>query len=360
VATQSDKGLGGAATAHDGQLTELRPSDPRWTRFVEEHPDALAFHGAPWMDMIAECYGFRPFVLAKLGGNGAMLGGLPVMEVRHLRRRPRWVALPFSDVCNPLLSADVSSEAFTDALDHARRDAGIGDFHVRAPLADATNVHFGMNAVVHATVLHPDPGVMFKRFHRSQVQRNVRRAERDKVTVRRADRASDLATYYHLQVQTRRRHGMPVQPRRFFEALWTHVLEPGHGTLLLAYADGQPVAGCVTVAGTETMTYKYGASDSHSWKLRPNHLLLWHALRSACEDGYRIFDFGRSDLDGSGLREFKSGWDAREIPLITTTLADHAPVAGSGRGLAAMQAVLRHSPSWACRGIGEVLYRYTA
>jgi CelD/BcsL family acetyltransferase involved in cellulose biosynthesis len=153
---------------------------------------------------------------------------------------------------------------------------------------------------------------------------------------------------------------MPVQPRRFFEALWTHVLEPGHGHLLLAYWRGRPVAGVVLLAGTETLTYKYGASDEVSWQARPNHVLIWHAMRTACEDGYRLFDFGRSDLGGLGLREFKSGWAADEQPLISTTLAARAPSPSSGRGLAVMQAVLRRSPTWACRSVGELLYRHTA
>jgi CelD/BcsL family acetyltransferase involved in cellulose biosynthesis len=343
-------------------VVELQLSDLRWRTFAASHPAALVFHRPAWAEMIVDCYGYRPFVLACLDADGRITGGLPVIEVRSLRRHLRWVALPFADLCPPLLSPDLSTETLTRALDDARRAAGVPALEVRAALAGPANAHLHSDAVIHTTRLERDPDALFARFHRSQVQRNVRRAEREqKISIRRADNARDLTrSFYGLHVQTRRRQGMPVQPRRFFEALWTYLLEPGDGYLLLAYADGEPVAGAVFLAGTSTITYKYGASDAAFWRLRPNHLLFWHALRGACENGYRWFDFGRSDLPDRGLRAFKSGWAAEERPLLYTTLAERAPEDGSGRGLAAARALLRRSPGWACRVAGELFYRYAA
>jgi lipid II:glycine glycyltransferase (peptidoglycan interpeptide bridge formation enzyme) len=238
----------------------------------------------------------------------------------------------------------------------------VPSLEIRAALPERANAHLHGDAVIHTTALERDPNAVFARCHRSQVQRNVRRAEREqKISIRRAGSARDLTRgFYSLHVQTRRRQGMPVQPRRFFEALWTHLLEPGDGYLLLAYADGEAVAGAVFLAGSSTITYKYGASNATFWRLRPNHLLFWHALRTACEDGYRWFDFGRSDLSDHGLRDFKSGWAAQEQPLLYTTLAERAPEHRSGRGVAAARALLRRSPGWACRAAGELFYRYAA
>jgi len=342
-------------------LERLSPQDPRWRRFAGEHPDALGYHQPGWMAAIEACYGFPGFVLAAVDDDGAIEAGLPVMEVRLLRRRPRWASLPFTDQCPPLLGPNVSLDRFTAALDAARITAGLGELAVRAPLAEGGNAHFTMNAVLHTTALGGDPDQLFGRLHKSQVQRNIKRGQRDGAIVVRGEGAAALVdTYYALHVRTRKRHGMPVQPRRFFQALWDHVLEPGGGSVVLAYDGERPVAGAVLIHGPETVTYKYGASDDGAWRLRPNHLVLWEALRSACEQGYRLFDFGRSDLDGAGLREFKSGWAAKERPLIATTLAAHAPQDGSGRGLAAVQAVLRRSPAWAGRAAGELLYRFTA
>jgi hypothetical protein len=43
-------------------------------------------------------------------------------------------------------------------------------------------------------------------------------------------------------------------------------------------------------------------------------LLYWTILRKAIEDGYKIFDFGRSTID-SGTFHFKKQWGAAERPL---------------------------------------------
>lgn len=343
-------------------VVELQLSDARWRTFVASHQAGLVFHRSAWAEMIVDCYGNRPFVLANLDADGRILGGLPVINVRSLRRQDRWVALPFSDLCPPLLTPNLSLATLTGALDDARRAAGVRAFQVRAALAGHPSAHLHRDAVIHTTTLQRDADALLAGCHRSQVQRNVRRAEREqKISIRRADSARDLTrSFYSLHVQTRQRQGMPVQPRRFFEALWTHLLEPGDGYLLLAYADSEAVAGAVFLAGTSTITYKYGASNAAFWGLRPNHLLFWHALRTACEDGYRWFDFGRSDLSDDGLRNFKSGWAAEEQPLAYTTLAERAPEDGSGRTLAAARALLRRSPDWACRAAGDLFYRYAA
>jgi CelD/BcsL family acetyltransferase involved in cellulose biosynthesis len=343
--------------------SKLSLHDPRWLSFVEQHPQALVFHQPAWADMIGSTYGYERFALCVLGADEQVAGGLPVIETRGLNRRRRWVSLPFSDLCPPLLSERLEAEDFTRALEQARLDARVRSLQVRAPLAGAERYQ-GSAAVIHTTALERDADALFQTFHRSQVQRNLRRAEREQLVVRVGSDETDLTrSFYGLHVQTRQRLGMPVQPRRFFSAIWEQLLEQGHGWLLLAEADSQPVAAAVflTSPGNQTVTYKYGASDSAFWSKRPNHLLFAHAIRLACEQGYRDFDWGRSDLSDSGLREFKSGWAGVEEPLVYTTLVDGEPAAeGSGRALGAARSVLSWSPAWVCRASGELFYRYAA
>jgi CelD/BcsL family acetyltransferase involved in cellulose biosynthesis len=343
--------------------SKLSLQDPRWLSFVERHPRALIFHHPAWADMIGSTYGYQRFALCVLDGDRQVAGGLPVIEIRGLRRQRRWVSLPFSDLCPPLLSEHLEAESFTMALEQARLDARVRSLQVRAELAGADRYQ-GSEAVIHTTSLERDVDALFQTFHRSQVQRNLRRAEREQLVVRVGSDQEDLTrSFYGLHVQTRRRLGMPVQPRRFFSAIWEQLLEQGHGWLLLVESDSRPVAAAVflTSPAKQTVTYKYGASDSAFWSKRPNHLLFAHAIRLACEQGYRQFDWGRSDLPDAGLREFKNGWAGVEEPLLYTTLVDGEPAAeGSGRALNAARAALSHSPAWVCRVSGEMFYRYAA
>ena len=97
--------------SHDPTGYELQVSDPRWTAFVAGHREALAYHRPEWVELVAECYGHRPFVLAVTEGED-VIAGLPVIEVRTPRRRRRWVSLPFTDACPPLLTSSVGGDAF--------------------------------------------------------------------------------------------------------------------------------------------------------------------------------------------------------------------------------------------------------
>jgi CelD/BcsL family acetyltransferase involved in cellulose biosynthesis len=325
-------------------LGEIEAADQRWLDYVESRPDALPFHHPAWMAVLAETYGYRPFVLGLADG-----GGLPMMQVRGRR----WISLPFTDYCPPL---GLAGAPVAQLLDEARTRAGIARVELHAELDGA---HQRADAVRHVLPLQNDAAAVLRTFHRSQVQRNIKRAQRSGVVVRHGRSAADLTdVFYRLHVETRRRLGVPVQPRRFFARLWERMIEPGLGSVLVAEADGAAVAAIVLLAHGDTVVYKFGASDASAWGLRPNHALFWEAIRTSCEAGRRWFDFGRSDLEDEGLRQFKSWWGSEEIPLVYATVADRAPAPKrSGRRLAP---VIRHSPRWVGRAIGELLYKHAA
>jgi lipid II:glycine glycyltransferase (peptidoglycan interpeptide bridge formation enzyme) len=179
------------------------------------------------------------------------------------------------------------------------------------------------------------------------------------VDVRIADHADDLVdTYYRLHVETRRRQGVPVQPRKYFRLLWDHMILPGHGLVLLAICGGRAVAGAVYLYGGATVTYKYGASDPQFWPLRPNHAVMATAITWATDKGFSWFDFGRTDLDNTGLRRFKSSWGAVERPLRYTYFSRQRAYGTTRRASRVLSPVIRHGPVFVCRGLGEMFYRY--
>jgi Acetyltransferase (GNAT) domain len=304
--------------------------------------------------LLAECYGFPAFVLAECDEAGSVVAGLPVLEVRSIRRSRRSVSLPFTDICPPL---GESTDRYEKLVASSVRD-GAPPLEVRAALEHGVRRASG---VIHRLSLDSDPEVLYPRFHKSQVQRNIVRAAKEGVEIRRGLEKRDLTeTFYQLHLATRRRQGVPVQPRRFFDLLWTRFLEPGLGFVSLAYAGQRAVAAAVFLHWNETVVYKYGASDAGALKLRPNHLLFWDVIQWACRHGYRTLDFGRTDAENKGLRSFKSGWGAVESPLVYTTFGGSPNERGGGIATEALATIIRSSPPWVCRAAGELLYKYAA
>jgi CelD/BcsL family acetyltransferase involved in cellulose biosynthesis len=341
-------------------MMALALEDPRWLRFVEGSPSATPFHHPSWALMLARCYGYRAFALVDRDAQGRILAGLPVIEARSPLARRRWLSLPFTDECPALLHPGVAPADLVAGLDAARRRAGVSTLQVRAAL-DGPGAAAGPVAVTHRLDLDPDPDAVYRRRLRPSVRKQITGARQNGVVVHRGDTPQSLTTaFYRLHVQTRHRLGVPVQPRRYFELLWEHVLGQGKGFLLLASSGGTVLAGAVFLAWGDTVIYKYGASDSAFWAVHPNHLVMWSAIRWGCEHGFRSFDFGRSDLASKGLRQFKQSWGAAERSLVYTVIGGRAPRPENGRLHDALGAVLRRSPPVACRVAGELLYRYAA
>jgi CelD/BcsL family acetyltransferase involved in cellulose biosynthesis len=331
----------------------LELDDPRWHSFVSSCAEAGPFHHPAWAGLLADCYGFRPFALATSDAEGAIEAGIPVLEEPRLLRRPRLLSLPFTDACPPLARSEAARGRLAAEL------AATGRLELHGPLAGPGLVS-RLRGVRHVLDLEPDAELLRRRF-RSQMRRNIARAEREGAVVRRGETRADLVeTFYELHLRTRRRLGVPVQPRRFFRLLWDDMIEPGLGTVFVAYAGSTPVAGAVFLAWNGTATYKFGASDPAYWGMRPNNLLFWDAIRWACGRGDRTLDFGRTELDNRGLREFKSGWGAREEPLFYTFAGVTPRVEARSLVAGALGATIRRSPLWVCRAVGETAYRYAA
>jgi CelD/BcsL family acetyltransferase involved in cellulose biosynthesis len=335
----------------------LAAGDTAWREFVLGHPRALPYHHPAWTDSITDTYGFRAFAFAVRDASAQVVGGVPFVEVGGRIRSKRWVALPFTDACPALTTAQLTDETLVSLLDDAREDERVAAIEVRGPLGSELGTE-AQRGVVHALEL-TTADQLFGAFA-SQVRRNIRKAQRSDMSVRPAETEDDLTrVYFHLHAETRRRLGVPTQPRRFFEAIWRRMIEPGLGFAVLAYSGGTAVAGAVFLEWNGRIIYKFGASDSRYWALRPNNLLFWEVIRQACEREATTLDFGRSDMEDEGLRAFKRSWGASEQALVYTTLGKDAQ-SSSNRAARVMRPVLRHSPAWVGRGLGDVFYRFGA
>lgn len=339
-------------------MIRLDLDDGRWASFLEGRPDAHPFHHPAWSRTLADTYGFRPFVLGIEADDGALHAAVPAMEVRlPWQRTPRWVSLPFTDHCSPLLAPGGDAGRFRQELEEARRAGGAREAEVRADLGDGAG-RATTSAVIHHLPLGPDPDAVLARAHRSQVQRNVRKAEREGVEVRRAESATDLTgVFFDLHAGTRRRQGVPVQPRRFFTSLWDRLIAPGLGFVLIAQLGRTPVAGAVFLSWKGTLVYKYGASDPRHLWARPNHAIFREAIAWGCTHDCRTLDFGRTDVANEGLRAFKSAWGGVEAPLVYSSVGG-APSGGAARWSPMVRPVLRRLPPSVTRAVGQVLYKY--
>lgn len=329
----------------------IPPDDPAWAEILRTSGDATAFHHPSWSAVLSDTYGYPAHVLAWRDA-ARMHGGIPVLRVGK-----RLVALPFTDHCPPVFADGADEARFAVELLQWQKTSA-ARLEVRASLAhDAGHPH--VVGTRHVVDLSAGADALFRRLHRTWKKR-IKTAREIGVEVTLSRSLDELPAFYRLHCETRRRQGVPVQPRRFIEHVWRNVIVPGHGFVITARMHGEPVATALFLLLNRHLIYKYGASDRARWDLGANFLVHWTAIEWACAGGFTSYDLGRTDLGQDGLRAFKAGWGAREYPLVYTHLGSRAPSLERGLAGAAVAQVIKHSPAVVCRALGELLYRYAA
>jgi Acetyltransferase (GNAT) domain len=281
-----------------------------WDERMRHFPSATIFHSAAWARTLHSTYGYTPLYLAKYE-MGCLHSLLPLMEVNSWLTGRRGISLPFTDEVGPLCpDADSFRSLFEQAMSCAKLRTwkywecrGGAVWFADAPAS--TSFHG------HRLNLQDDEVALFARF-KSSVRRAVRKAEQSNLTIEFSKEIKDVKIFHDLLAKTRQRHGMPVQPLSFFKNIHRHILCSNCGWVVLAWQDGEPIAGAMFFHFGKTAIYKFSASNESLQHLRANNLIIWHAIKWYAHYGFAILDFGRTSLGNEGLRNFKLGWGTQE------------------------------------------------
>lgn len=352
---------------------------PDWDEKLAAFPGATVFHTSAWARVLTETYGYQPLYLVT-GDPAAPTGILPLMEVDSWLTGRRGLALPFTDACTILAhDAETAASLWNEAIDLGRsrkwrwlelRDSP--GWLNQAPASTSFYHHVldlnvaGVPAVssVAAVAGVADPGysnLLFSRFD-SANRRAIRKAQQANLTVEITRSAEAMREFFRLMQLTRRRHGLPPQPWRFFESIHRHLIAAGNGCIVLVRNAGSAIAGAVYLHHGTKALYKFGASDERQQHLRGNNLVMWEAIRWHMEHGFTSLDFGRTSLHNDGLRRFKLSWGTTEKMVryhrYSFRTVDYVTSSDRSSGLHAH--LFRHLPRPIARLAGELLYKHIA
>ena len=340
------------------QLDPLR--DSRWSGFVERHPRAHLFHSTSWLDALHRTYGYVPLVFTTSEPQEELKNGLLFCQIESWLTGRRLVSLPFSDHCEPLVDTRAEMQ---ELLLGVKEEVGRNRWRYAElrPLSEMDSLPEGFRQAssycLHMLDLSPEPDNLFRGFHKSCVQRRIRRAE--KANLRYEHGRSDhlLLAFYRLMVMTRRRQLLPPQPFAWFLNL-VACLED-RLTIHLVSQNELPVAGILNIRHKTTLVYKYGCSDRRFNELGATPFVFWRAIQEARSSGLRELDMGRSDWSDQGLIQFKDRWGASSSAL--TYWRFGAPSSSLGRTRSTtrhMRWIFSHLPDGLLTTSGKMLYRH--
>ena len=339
---------------------ELDPlTDPRWSTFTDLHPDASVFHRVEWLKALKDCYNYEPRVVSLTPPGSPLRSGLVFCYVRSAITGNRLVSLPFSDHCEPLVSRPQEFSLLLQKLIARVDRTGLKYLEVR-PLTvkpglggflAASNTYF-----LHRLDLQGSEDALFRSFHRNSVQRRILRAEREKLSYQEGRSEAILEYFYELLTITRRRQGLPPQPRKWFRSLITHLGD--NMKIRVALKGDNPVASILTLSDRTTMVYKYGCSAPRFNNLGGTALLFWRTIQEAQARGMKAFDLGRSDIDNQGLVTFKQHWGAKQTSVTYWRYPVGASALRPENSIRHVKRLISMAPDWSLVMLGNLLYRH--
>lgn len=150
---------------------------------------------------------------------------------------------------------------------------------------------------------------------------NIRLAERKQVEVR-SGSSDDLPAWYRMYEVTSRRDTFTIHGLDYYRTV-LEVLQPhGLADLLLAYHEGDLLAGIIVFAFGHEAQYMYGASSNEKRNLMAPYLLQWRGMQWAKARGAQVYDlWGIPDrLDESedlwGVYRHKRGYGGEIVRYI--------------------------------------------
>ena len=339
---------------------EIDPlSDARWEAFVDAHPRSSVFHGTNWLKALQTAYGYDPLVVTTCPPNAALTNGIVFCRVNSWLTGRRFVSLPFSDHCEPLVAESCELD---DLLLHMRRyvDEGRWKYIEIRPISGQPSSRTGFARSTayrfHSLDLRKNTQELFRNFHKDCVQRKIRRAERENLHYEEGTTEGLLQKFYDLLVITRRRQCLPPQPPSWFRQLLAAF--GGDLKIRLATKDGLPVASILTLTRRKTMVYKYGCSDERFHRLGGMAFLFWNAIQEAKDNGCEQFEMGRSDNDNLGLISFKEHWGAVGTELHYWKYVRRPETNGGSWEKSLLRKLVPITPDSLLRIVGGLLYRH--
>jgi CelD/BcsL family acetyltransferase involved in cellulose biosynthesis len=358
--------LGTQSTDRRTEVYEIDPSrDPRWDGLLARHASASVFHSREWLEALRRTYGYESIAYTTAAPGEPLRNALVFCRTESWLTGRRLVSLPFSDHCEPLLDTAGDWQAFSERLQNESKSGKWRYIEMRPLVAPETLIslsHPSAKYTLHRLSLEPDLKTIFSTFHKDSIQRKIKRAKREGLTCQVGTSEALLGAFYQLLTVTRRRHGVPPQPK-----IWFRNLIECFGPALqisIAFKSQTPVAGMITLRHKKTLVYKYGGSDARYNMMGSIHSLYWEAIQQAKALGLEELDLGRSDSDQSGLIRFKSRWGAAMSSLTYFRFAESRearhwfePVGASWKSRAGKRLVA-HVPASILPIVGSILYKH--
>lgn len=291
---------------------KLSPADWReWDSYVDGHPYGTVFHTSKWQKLIQFSFPHRPLHLLARNETGRICGILPLFLVHSRIFGRMLVSTPQAAYGGILADGESDHNSLLARAREIAREKKVRFLELR-------NFHPGQTSsdlqtkdlyVTFRQELSADSEKIFL-----SIPRKTRAECREGIRNELEFRVNEIGVdgFYSIYSRNVRDLGTPVFSKRLF-ANGPRFFN-GECRIFSVHWQGKAVAAVWTLFYRDEVIPYYGGSVREYNRLGVNNFMYWMLIQYGCENGYRIYDFGRSKK-GTGSFDFKKRWGMTMVDL---------------------------------------------
>lgn len=296
-----------AKNGTDSQVRILDDEDSaRWDDYVLSRAEGTFYHLSGWRRIIGDYLG-HPTYYACVEVGGEIHGILPMARVKSWLFGDALISLPFLVYGGPVYDDESALQLLLEFATSLAEDLGVDylELRNRQPVTDwATKDTY----VTFRKHISPDPDENLAAIPRKQ-RAVIRKALKRGLT---ADIDGDVSRLYGVLSECKRNLGTPFFSQAYLQCI-ADVFGDACETMVVS-TEGQPVAGVMSFLFKSEVLPYYGGGGFAARNYGANDFMYWKVLERACQRGYDLFDYGRSQ-NGTGAYKFKKYWGFDPSPL---------------------------------------------
>ena len=283
----------------------------RWDRYVLDSGASCCYHLAGWKTVIERTFGHSCHYLVAGTDTGVVDGILPLVHIKSFLFGNYMVSLPYFNYGGICADTPATAELLLSEGIRIAREVGAEHLELRHTCLVGDDLPVKTAKVSMRLRLPGDPAQLWSCFS-AKLKSQIRRPEKEGM-VARVGGLEELEGFYAVFSENMRDLGTPVYPKSFFQNILAEFPEATR-ICTVRSRNGEAVASGFLVGFKDTLEIPWASSLRSANRFSPNMLLYWGALKYGCEQGYGVFDFGRS-TPGAGTFRFKEQWGAQPMQL---------------------------------------------
>ncbi|MCE7887352.1 MAG: FemAB family PEP-CTERM system-associated protein [Alphaproteobacteria bacterium PRO2] len=274
-----------------------------WDDFVGNDPNGTFFHLTGWRNVMKNTFGFKTFYLMEKVG-GSVTGILPLAMVRRPLFGPALISSPLCVHGGGL----GSSAGLEEAAVKKAEALGVKYLELRGRPQHAKNMAASSTFFNFQRTLSNDHDENLKAIPRKQ-RAEVRKGIAADLETK-TDQNFDL--FYKIYATSVRNLGTPVFPKKYLENL-IDIFGDAVEIMTVSH-QGRPLTSVFSFKYKDRMIPYYGGGLPAARDHSAYPYMYWKLMERSVDNGFRIFDFGRSMRD-SGAFAFKRNFGFEPEPL---------------------------------------------